>query len=210
MAAAAQSWRSSFPKSQNFRCCWVGMSDVRGEQDVCYGRAGSVVDSCGRSVYVVVVLRRVEFSETKHETRRHGSCYNVMHGGIGYCGPDEVALIVRALKFEWRHPWPFAPSLHQCGVIWPIMNLKSGPCHASTVTGIVAFVGSSLTCFTAESEHHSDENEWTWEDHRKRIGSTCKEYSTSTSSKTHDRWPEDMRSIVRINAHKQHAPLKIR
>lgn len=79
------------------------MSDVRGEQDVCYGRAGSVVDSCGRSVYVVV-LRRVEFSETKHETRRPGSCYNVMHGGIGYCGPDEVALIVRALKFEWRHP----------------------------------------------------------------------------------------------------------
>lgn len=93
-----------------------------------------------------------------------------MHGGIGYCGPDEVALIVRALKFEWRHPWPFAPSLHQCGVIWPIMNLKSGPCHASTVTGIVAFVGSSLTCFTAESEHHSDENEWTWEDHRKIVG----------------------------------------
>lgn len=47
------------------------MSDVRGEQDVCYGRAGSAVDSCGRSVYVVV-LRRVEFSETKHKMRQ---CY---------------------------------------------------------------------------------------------------------------------------------------
>lgn len=54
MAAAAQSWRSSFPKSQNFLCFWVGMSDVRGEQDVCNGRAESASDSSERGFVVEV------------------------------------------------------------------------------------------------------------------------------------------------------------